>query len=175
MTPQAESFWQKIYKRISSIKRGFIAELYLIAVDVGAAGLDGSDSTQRLKQACRRHPIGKSQSDTLVSKAITEGLAEGKLSAKPENKIHVSDDPWTTRIAKMPPELIYTSRDGRELVTSAAVLAHVLEIPRIEQRSFMGRRLRRAMEEMGWKRLPCGRVKIDGRPHRGYWRFASPR
>jgi hypothetical protein len=173
----AAKFWQKTLKRLAACKRNFIAELRGVAAEVGAAGLGDADDIEQLKLACRRHPLGKLQSDALIAMVIAEGLAGGRLTAKPRDDIGPRVvDPWEAAIAKMPAELIHATIDGRELVTSGALLAHVIGIPRVEQKNtFLGRRLRRAMEATGWNRNPSGHVKVDGRPMRGYWRYALPR
>jgi hypothetical protein len=175
MSQSEARFWFNINRRVERIRRDFLAQLRGIAAELGEASLANEDSIERLKRACKKNSIGKTQSDVMLDKAILEGMAEGKLTATPENKVHVSDDPWINRVGKMPKDIIYTSVDGRELVTTAAILAHVMQIPRVEQRSSMGRRLRLAMEAAGWKRNPSGKLKIDGRTLRGFWRYAPPR
>jgi predicted P-loop ATPase len=60
--------------------------------------------------------------------------------------------------------------DHKEMVASADVLVHVLEVPTGHQHPEHGRRLSRVMKRCGWQTSKSGRVFIAGRQVRGYWR-----
>jgi hypothetical protein len=96
-------------------------------------------------------------------------------------------DPWEDVVEAMPPartirnewgngeevQIIYQS-DGKELVASADVMAHVLGVPAGHQHPEHGRRLARVMPRCGWQTSESGRVRFAGKQVRGYWRDALP-
>ena len=67
--------------------------------------------------------------------------------------------------------IIYRS-DGKEMVSSAGVLVHVLGVQIGHQHPEHGRRLARVMTRCGWQTSESGRVSIAGKQRRGYWRDA---
>ena len=70
-------------------------------------------------------------------------------------------------------KIIYQS-EGKDLVSSADVLTHVLNVPIGQQHPEHGRRLARAMKRCGWQTTKSGRVRIRGKQFRGYWREPPP-
>jgi predicted P-loop ATPase len=81
-------------------------------------------------------------------------------------------DPWEDLLNDMDDYVIRRAGDGYERVASADVLTNVLQIPRAQQTSAYAQRLAHAMERVGWKRNPSGRVTINGATVRGYIRPA---
>jgi hypothetical protein len=70
-------------------------------------------------------------------------------------------------------QIIYQS-EGKELVRSADVLVHVLKVQTGQQHQEHGKRLARAMKRCGWQTFQSGRVSIEGKQYRGYWRDPPP-
>jgi predicted P-loop ATPase len=97
-------------------------------------------------------------------------------------------DPWEDVIENMPVSVevregnstttqevpIIHQSDGKELVSSANVLLHVLKLPTGQQHQEHGKRLARVMKQCGWQTPKSGRVSISGKQCRGYWRDAPP-
>jgi hypothetical protein len=79
-------------------------------------------------------------------------------------------DPWEDILTSIPDEIIHSSADGFQRVSSADIFTHVLQIPRAQQTSAHGQRLARAMKLIGWERNASGNVTINNVPVRGYIR-----
>jgi predicted P-loop ATPase len=81
-------------------------------------------------------------------------------------------DLWEHKLERIPSEWIHTDKAARQMVTTAELLEHVLDIPVKEQNGAMGRRLAHAMKWCGWNRNDGGRVQWskDIKPARGFWR-----
>ena len=79
--------------------------------------------------------------------------------------VSVTEGPYGTK--EVP--IIHQS-EGKELVSSADVLVHVLKVPTGQQHPEHGKRLARVMKRCGWQ---SGRVSILGKQCRAYWRDAK--
>jgi hypothetical protein len=66
-------------------------------------------------------------------------------------------------------QIIHKEPD-RDLVTSADLLTHVLNIPVAQQHSGHSRRLATVMKLAGWERCASEKVTINGKQVRGYFR-----
>jgi predicted P-loop ATPase len=99
-------------------------------------------------------------------------------------------DPWETVLAGMP-EMVEKKKwdqeaeeyavtnihwiihniGDQERVASEAILTHVLEVPIARQTTSDAMRLANAMKAQGWQRTSNGKVTINGKQVRGYFRW----
>jgi len=166
---------QKRANLLSKVKKNGIAELFSAASDIGAmAGLEDHVCLALLKAASEKNELLSKESPKLREKTIVDGLAEGRRARPslvsydtPEKRVA---DVWEDVLAQLPAHIIHRCVDGRELVTSADIATHVLNIP-ID--SGIGGRIAKAMTLAGWHRHRSGLIKIGSKSHRGYWRFSN--
>ena len=107
-------------------------------------------------------------------------------AAAEEQEQRRTKDPWEDVVADLPKnistnasinaspqtiQIIHEDNGGKELVATADLLQHVLSIPIGQQTSSHGMRLATVMKLAGWERGPSGRVSINGKQVRGYFRF----
>jgi predicted P-loop ATPase len=127
------------------------------------------DREQLLGEAARYEAGGESIT-------LDPSLWHDAREAQEERRVK---DPWEDILERklnldgMPAGFIHTS-GGSEVVASADILKHVLEIPPAQQTSGDGQRLAIAMGHVGWGRTKSGRVSINGKPARGYVRPIQP-
>lgn len=170
MTPKEQTLIERRSNKLLEIKVGFVRELYQAAHDCGARCVIPADEQfcmAKLKDAANLSRLGKRLSAVLLETTIQEGLNDGKSLADKA----IADrwrDPWETQLANIPARLIHCAPNGRELVTSADLMTHVLNVPKS---AAAGRRLAPAMTLNGWRRHASQLVKIGGRNFKGYWRF----
>jgi len=168
---------QKRCNLLSKVKKNGIAELFSAASDIGAmAGLEDHVCLALLKAASEKNELLSKESLKLREKTIVDGLAEGRRLAMeqapsivPQGSNRVADV-WEDVLAQLPAHIIHRCVDGRELVTSADIATHVLNVP-ID--SGIGGRIAKAMTLAGWHRHRSGLIKIGSKSHRGYWRFSK--
>ena len=102
-------------------------------------------------------------------------------------------DPWETVLADMPEvvekkrwdgqtecyvvtethRIIHLVMSDQERVAAHDVLTHVLEVPIARQTTSDTMRLANAMKALGWQRTSNGKVVIDGKQVRGYFRWIT--
>jgi hypothetical protein len=100
-------------------------------------------------------------------------------------------DPWEDIVADVPysvtytdamltehtTQLIYGDADDvaghTERVASADLLMHLLRIPAAQQKDYYGVRLAKAMKRAGWQRASNGKVTINKKQVRGYFRLVD--
>jgi predicted P-loop ATPase len=125
------------------------------------------------------------------SSVLDEKLWPDALAAQEERRVK---DPWEELLEDIPdtvpifsdpksddekPDvegqvtIVYSYRNGDEIeerVTSKDLLEHILKIPPARQSRFDAMRLSDVMRVLGWKRHDNGKVRIEGKQLRGYWR-----
>jgi predicted P-loop ATPase len=100
-------------------------------------------------------------------------------------------DPWEDVLAEIPPTItIFGSSEegesggegeiiiihriaGEERVSSRDLLEYILKIPPARQSRFDAMRLAEVMKAVGWNRNTGGKVTIENKQVRGYWRLAA--
>lgn len=170
MTPAEQTLIERRARKLADVKERFVAALREAAVDCGARCVVAADETfciEKLKDATKLSRLGMRLHSDLVELTIAEGLQEGKALADKT----IADrwrDPWETKLAEIPARLIHRAPSGRDLVSSADILQHFLEVP---CSAAAGKRLSPAMTLNGWRRHRNHIVRIGGVNCKGFWRY----
>ena len=103
--------------------------------------------------------------------------------ARKEQEKRRARDPWEDVLVNLPGfvidkngkqvTIIHRTTDGRDMIKSADVLSHVLDVPPAQQTTWHGMRLANSLKQLGWQRNDSGRVQFGDQPVRGYWRFSN--
>lgn len=149
-------------------------------LETGTIDLEGlkRDRRQLLGEAAACEAAGESV-------VLDEALWPDALAAQEERR---SKDPWEDILTEIPERIPIFGKDEdgeptvddelrivyreqkEERVRSKDLLEHVLKMPPARQGRFDAMRLSEVMKAIGWKRHANGKVSIEGKQVRGYWR-----